>query len=226
MNFPVDEPLSISAYNSEELIAKTDESPLSIYENSRNFLPKALLAEMSLQSSRLAYKTAKGSLLPSISVGAGLSTNFYRLTDGSNYLSFEEQFKNKRGYYVGFSLNVPIFNQFNNSSQIKKAKSQLLIKQYDKELVMRNIYGEIEQAVADMNGQADEYYQAKLQVEAMSVAHDVNERKYKEGLISALELHTSSNRLFQSKVEKLNAQFKFYLKQKLVNYYKGKPLIN
>lgn len=53
----------------------------------------------------------------------------------------------------------------------------------------------------------------------MEIAHQVNQRKYQEGLISAVELSTSSNRLLQARVEEVNAQLKFYLKNRLVEYY-------
>ncbi len=59
----------------------------------------------------------------------------------------------------------------------------------------------------------------------MGVAQQANLRKYNEGLISPLELHTSSNRVFQAKTEELNAKLKYYLKRKLVNYYKGQSYI-
>lgn len=225
MNYPIDEDLVIDNYMSEDLIVKTPESALDIYGQSVNFLPKALAAEASYKVQKLAYRTAKGSFFPTISVGAGISTNFYRLMDGSDYSPFKEQWKDKMGHYVGFTLRIPIFNGFSRSAQVKKSKAQMIIAENERNEVLRVIYSEIEQAVADMNGQADEFYQAQKQVEAMKVAHDVNERKYKEGLISAIELHTSANRLFEAKVEELNSQLKYYLKDHLVDYYKGEPLI-
>jgi len=226
MNFPIDEGLDIQDYLSESLISKSDESPIDIFQKSQVYLPKALAAEASLKSYTLAYKTSKGNLFPTISMNAGYTTNFYRMMDGSvDYAPFREQLKNKRGHYVGFTLSIPLFSGFSRTASVKRSKSQMIMAKYERDETLRALYSEIEQAVADMNGQVDEYYQAKKQAEAMSVAHDVNDRKYKEGLVSALELHTSSNRLFQSKVEEMNSQLKFYLKQKLVDYYKGDPFI-
>ncbi|MDU1905084.1 MAG: TolC family protein [Dysgonomonas sp.] len=225
MNYPIDEGLAIDDYMSETLIAKTAESALDIYNQSVSFLPKALAAEASYNAYKLAYRTAKGSLFPTISVGGGISTGFYRLMDGSDYSPFDNQWKDKMGHYVGFTLRIPIFNGFSKSAQVKRSKAQMIIAENEKNEMLRILYSEIEQAVADMNGQADEYHQAQKQVDAMKVAHDVNERKYKEGLISALELHTSANRLFESRVEELNTQLKYYLKNRLVNYYKGESFI-
>jgi outer membrane protein len=78
--------------------------------------------------------------------------------------------------------------------------------------------------VADMNGSADAHTQALRQREAAAVAHDVNRRKYDEGLVSALELHTSSNRLTRARADELQSRLTYILKKRMVDYYGGAPL--
>ena len=226
MNFPIDQDLDIADYTSEEGINKYPESAMDIYQHSLTFLPKALATDAAVEAQRLSYQSAKGSLLPSITAEAGISTNFSHFMDGSSYAKFNDQFRDKRGSYIGFMLSIPIFNGFSNTARIQRSKSQLQIAKSERAETLRILYSEIEQAVADMNGQSDEYLQAKKQAEAMVIADNVNKRKYKEGLISAIDLHTSSNRLLESKIVELNARFKYYLKSKLVNYYKGESYIS
>ena len=226
MNFPIDQDLDIADYISEEGINKYHESAMDIYQSSLTFLPKALATDASVEAQRLSYQSAKGSLLPSITAEAGISTNFSHYMDGTSYAKFNNQFRDKRGSYIGFTLSIPILNGFSNTARIQRSKSQLQIAKSERAETLRILYSEIEQAVADMNGQSDEYLQAKKQAEAMIIADNVNKRKYKEGLISAIDLHTSSNRLLESKIVELNARFKYYLKSKLVNYYKGESYIS
>ncbi len=154
---------------------------------------------------------------------AGLNTSFFHLQGGSN-TSFASQLSGKRGYYVGASLNIPIFNGLSVSSGIRRSKYQLSIAQIGRDATLRGLYSEIEQAVADMNGSADQYVQAVRQREYTSVAHDANRRKYDEGLVSALELHTSSNRLMQARADELNSRLTWILKKRMVDYYSGVPL--
>lgn len=225
MNFPIDEDLFIEDYTADNIISKSEETALDIYNRSLTFLPKALAAQSILTAQELSYKTAKGSYFPTLSVDAGFSTNFSRFMDGSEYSPFKDQIRDKRGHYIGISLSIPIFSGFSRSAQVKRSKQQVIIARNEKDETLRTIYSEIEQAVADMNGQVDEYYQAKKQTDAMGVAQQANLRKYNEGLISPLELHSSSNRVFQAKTEELNAKLKYYLKRKLVNYYKGQSYI-
>ncbi|MCD7971084.1 MAG: TolC family protein [Candidatus Azobacteroides sp.] len=152
MFFPIDEELKVSAFMNEEPIVKSQETSRNIYEQSVTFLPKALAANSGLKVQELSYKVAKGNLFPVLSMEGGWSTNFSRFMDGSQYIGFSEQFKNKRGYYVGFTLSVPIFSGFSKIAGVKRSKQQLIIAQNEKDETLRGIYSEIEQAVTDMNG--------------------------------------------------------------------------
>jgi outer membrane protein TolC len=94
------------------------------------------------------------------------------------------------------------------------------------EETLRRIYSEIEQAVADVNGLSDEYEHAQKRTEAMQSAHRVNLRKYEEGLIEAIELSTSANRLLNSRIEELHTNLKYQLKYQLLQYYKSSWIYN
>lgn len=225
MNYPIDEPLTISDTDYEqEQIAKIIESAETIYNYSKGNNPKALAAESSYESKVLQRKVTRGQLMPTISVEAGLNTNFSRYMDGSAYESFSQQFKNRRGEYIGFSLSIPIFSGFSRSSNLQQAKAQEHIARINRDETLQILYSEIEQAVADANGQVDEYHQATKSRQAARVAYDVNRRKYEEGLIDPIILHTSANRLLRAKAEELNAKYMYHLKYKLVKYYGGEPL--
>lgn len=225
MNFPVDEDLDITDAQPDELIVKTPENVSDIYEAARTTNPKALSAESALKAQELNYRSAIGNFSPVIGMEAGISTGFVKYMDGSDYVSFSEQIKNKRGSYVGLTLTIPIFNAFSKSSAFNRSKANVVIAKNEREETLRSLYSEIEQAVADMNGQADAYTQAVKQREAMETAHEANERKYSEGLISPLELHTSANRVTEAKAEELNAELQYRLKARLVRYYKGESFI-
>lgn len=226
MNFPMDENLEISDYQMIHPIQKTDEAVSDIYAKTLSFHPKVLTSEYSLKSCELSYNVSKGKRYPKLNLEGGFSTGFSRYMNGSEYQLFNEQLKNKQGYYVGFSLSIPIFNGLYYSSNTKNSKQSLIIAQNEYNESLNNIYSEITQAVADMNGQADEYLKAQKQVEAMKLAHNANIKKYEEGLLNMLELNTSSNRLLLAEIDEINSKYMFLLKYKLVMYYKGIGFIN
>ncbi|WP_298647729.1 TolC family protein [uncultured Proteiniphilum sp.] len=225
MNFPVDEELDITDEQSSALILKSGETVPVIYETAKAINPRALSAQAALKVQEMNRRSAIGGFSPVISMEADFSTGFVKYLDGSEYEPFYDQLRNKRGTYVGFTLSLPLFNGFSKSTSYKRSKAQVIIAESEFQETLRTLYSEIEQAVADMNGQADAYQQAVKQREAMETAHEANQRKYEEGLISPLELHTSANRVVEAKAEELNAELQYRLKARLVHYYKGESFI-
>jgi outer membrane protein len=228
MNFPIDAVLEIASYTAgedETAMAKSSATPGELYAIALTGTPRALAAASSAEAAKIALQIARGSRFPTVSMNAGFSTGFFRNLDGKPYDQFKNQLVNKRGFYVGASLDIPIFNGLSVTSRIRRSRFQRTIAQTERDAALRTLYTGIEQAVADMNGSADQHAQALRQREAASVAHDVNRRKYDEGLVSALELHTSSNRLTQARADELLSRLTYILKKRMVDYYAGIPLI-
>ena len=225
MNFPVDGELDIAEYDGDELLQSDDSDAFAIYEEALESNPKAQAAEAEMEAGELSFKVTRGSLLPTLYMQGGVSTNYFKYRDGSDQMSFSDQFKDKRGEYFGFTMSIPIFDGLSRRSAKNVSRYRMEIARYEYENTLRELYSEIEQAVADVRGQADEYTQAERQVEAMDVAHDMNRRKYEQGLLSALELHTSANRLLAARTQLRNARLRYLLKHRLLEYYKGQPFL-
>jgi len=221
MNFPPDEELAVSAYDSSLRILPQTENPHVIYQQALRSLPQVSIANQSLKVSELEYKMAVGRIFPTLGLGAGYSTGFSRLMDDSPYISFQEQLRMRQGQYVGIQLSIPVFNRFTRASEVKRGKQQLVIARSQHEEMLRQVYNDIEQTVADVNGLVDEYAQAQKKTAAMQSAHQTNLRKYEEGLIDAITLSTSANRLLNARVEEIYTNLKYQLKYKLLQYYKG-----
>ncbi|MDR2806236.1 MAG: TolC family protein [Dysgonamonadaceae bacterium] len=221
MNLPPDEDLTVAGYDSAPVIRPEIENALAIYRQALSALPQVKTAGQSLKASEMEYKIAKARLFPTLSLSAGFSTGFSRLMDDKPYVSFQEQLKMREGSYVGLSLSVPIFSRFSRSSEVKRSQQQLIIAQSQHEEILRQVYSDIEQTVADVNGLADEYVHARKRTVAMQSAHQTNLRKYEEGLIDAIDLSTSANRLLNARVEEIHTHLKYQLKYKLLQYYKG-----
>ncbi|MDR0385667.1 MAG: TolC family protein [Prevotellaceae bacterium] len=226
MNYPIEEELQVSDVQIVEPAGKKQEDVAGIFNGNMGYSPKILSAAKELEASRMELKGVKGRVYPTISLNGGFNTGFSRLMNNSDYIPFGEQLSNKRGYYVSASLSIPIFNGFSRSANIGRSKQNVIIAENNYNETLRTVYSEIDRAVSDLNGLADEYGQSAKKTQAMEMAHQVNQRKYSEGLISAIELSTSSNRLLQSRVEKLYTGLKYQLQDRLVNYYKGRRLIS
>ena len=92
--------------------------------------------------------------------------------------------------------------------------------------ILRQLQTAVEQSVLDREGYAKEAIQMDKKVKSDELAYRVTLRKYEEGLMSTLDVQTSANTLLESKANLLQKRLMYLLKSKLVDYYKGKPLIN
>jgi outer membrane protein TolC len=226
MNFPINEDFKITDSDPVLLTDTIRENVFELYQKVLRYSPKVLASNKSLESTKMAVIVAKGNFFPTLSLNGGINTYFSRLMDGSAYTPFKEQLNANGNYYIGISLNVPVFNGFSRSADLKRSKQQLIIAQTEREETLREVYSDIEKTVADVNGLSDEYHFGQKRTESMKTAHQVNQRKYTEGLISALELNTSSNRLLNAEIEELYTNLKYQLKLKLLNYYRGNAMYN
>ena len=176
-------------------------------------------AESNLHAARLDYKIACGKLWPSISIGGGLSTGYYKnLTSDAVGTSFSRQMKDNLGEYVYASLSIPLFN-FSAIKNVKKARNNISLAEIEREETRLNVNSDYRQALIDRDGYIKEVALMERKVASDSIAHHLNTRKYEEGMLSTFDLHTSAQTLHNSRVRLLQTRLMAEIKKRLVKYY-------
>ena len=209
------------------LFRSTLESASDIFAEAIQYLPQALIAQNSVDAEKMAFRSAKGSWYPRISMNLGSSTNYFKYlnktVESDSKWSYSDQLKDNRGEFIQFNFSFPIFTGFSRTTNVRRAKANFAIARYEQENTFSKIYRDIEQTIADVNGQVDDYHQALEQEEAMLAAHQANVKKHQEGLIDPIQLSISANRLLQAQVASMKSYHTYVLKLKLYQYYKGIP---
>lgn len=241
MNFPVDEELKIQI-NEEQKIqingelnlklnAENEAIPESginyetVYQGFQHISPDLKSAEYEVERAQYDYKIAKGRLLPSLSLGGGISTNYYKnLSQKGQYDGFASQFRNNQGEYLALTLSIPIYNS-DHWHSVKKARNDWQLAQVNLEETRRKLHDQIAQAVMDAEGYAKELHQMQKKVASDSLAYHMSSRKFEEGMLSTFDLHTVAQTLLESRVKELQMQLLLIIKQRLVAYYQGENLI-
>lgn len=222
MFFPIADSLSIddNVSFSIENIAECD--VYNLIESAKNSVPSALIAKNNVTEAKLKLKTSKWSLLPSLYASAGYSTGYVAAFDDAyTFDPFLDQLTQRQGEYVQLSLNIPIFSGLQRHSNIRRNKNNVKIAEYNYEENIKKIEVEVELAVQDRDNALKAFVQSDKRVKAQQLAHDINIKRYAQGLISAMDLQTSSNQMLSAEAERLNAFFQFNIKNKVVMYYKG-----
>ena len=233
MNFPVDEELKILINEEQNLKLTSDNKEVpesgvnyeTVYQGFQNISPDLKSAEYEVERARYDYKIVKGRLLPSLSLGGGISTNYYKnLSQKGQYDGFASQFRNNQGEYLALTLSIPIYNS-DRWHSVKKARNDWQLAQVNLEEIRRKLHDQIAQAVMDAEGYAKELHQMQKKVASDSLAYHMSSRKFEEGMLSTFDLHTAAQTLLESRIKELQMQMLLIIKQRLVGYYQGENLI-
>lgn len=187
--------------------------------------PEAIEARLQAEQYRLRYLSSKGGLMPTISLQAGVSTTYYKnLTDGVGTETFRRQFKNNMGEYVAVSLSIPLFDRLSGITTMRRARNSWRDAEIQRDETLRKLNNKVEQAVMDRDGYARETISMKRKVEADSLSYSMQRAQFSEGMVTAIDLKTAANTLLESRIGLLQRQMLYLLKDRLVDYYKGKKL--
>ena len=228
MFWPIEGPLKIDgsiAQQSLWVTAPVDAQTMVV--QAQQTMPSVLLAKGTMNNARLALKTAKWQLLPSLALYGGWSSSYFTYPGRDGYVPtpYFDQIKNNRGEYVQLSLNIPIYDRLSNHSNIAKRKNAYDRAQADYDQALRDVEAEVLRAMADRDGAADALKQAEARATLQQEAFSLNGKRFEQGLISSIEYQTASNNYLNALAEQLNARLQYFIKCSVVTYYGGIPYI-
>lgn len=210
MNFPLADSLSVempatgAAMVSNGLLAADN--------------PLLRQAEANVETQRLNALSARGRLMPSIFLNAGIS-DYYYSHQGQTNESFGRQMDVNFGQYVGVSVNIPLFDGLSRINGYRKARNRYVAAQIALERQRLQLDTDFSQAVIDRDNYAKEIVKMERKVDADSVAYALARRKYDEGLMDVLDLRKSADNWFASQAELVRCRLLFDVKRRLANYY-------
>ena len=186
--------------------------------------PELLASRYQMQASKHEWHQARASLFPSLSLSAGLNTTYYHTLHSNTGQSFHNQIKNNMGEYIGATLSIPLFNRLQTITSIRKAKNNYQIARENYEQKQLELEKLSREAWQDWQGYQKQAVQMEKKVEADSLAYQLTRRQFEEGLSTAIDLHTTSSQLLNSKATLLQCQLMAMVKEQLVRYYRGEKV--
>lgn len=192
-------------------------------ENKENV--SILLAGNAIRNAKYTYQIKRADLFPSLTLEGEMGTNYYKnLSQGGN-TTFAQQWHNNQGEYLVLSLHIPLVSPAAWRS-VRKAKNDIVLARISLDEKRRQLQDNISETVMDYNGYSREYSQMEKKTTSDSLAYFLSYRKYEEGMLSAFDLHTASETLLQSRIKRLQIAMLLAIKQRLIEYYNGQPLIH
>lgn len=225
MNFPVEESLvTDSVIPAEPLVpteAVADVAAVAMQTN-----PSVKMAEMALRSARFDLRSARGAFFPTVSLGAGVSSTYYRQVGRGGYegQGFRSQLRNNAGEYVFASLSLPIFSCLDRVCNLRRRRNDLVRAGENLDASRKELHRLVEEAVAEHRACLVEMEKTRCRVEADSLAARLVIRRFEEGLASPTDVQTATVTLLRSRAAWLQSRLGYVYVNRMMNYYKGIPL--
>jgi len=208
-----------------------------IYEYALLNQPSIKSAELMVESSLKYVSIAKGAMSPTLSLVSGWGTNYsnqYKKAVGFNPadtsiiyedIMFENQFKDNQSRYLAFALNIPIFNGYQTSSNISRAKIMAEDARYNYELSKNNLRKTIEQAYSDARAGYKTYTATQKSLSSFEESFRYTEQKFNVGLTNSVDYNLAKTQLTAAESELVRAKYDYIFKTKILDFYMGKPLM-
>ena len=211
-------------------------------------------ADLRVESANLGEDIAKAGLLPSLSFGAQIGSNYsnkgVRAIDtfatrfdepvyfndvpgflGRDGIGFEtennpylSQLDDNLSYGFGLSLSYPIYSNLNNRLSVERAKLNTINSQNQSEQVKDALKTTVQQALADARASKRKLNATQKSEEAQRASFSNAEKKFNAGTINTFEYVSIKNGLLQAEVNSVLAKYEYLFNMKVLDFYMGKPI--
>lgn len=219
MLFPTEQSFSVTDVEADTMLS--DAVHTMEVSRAADRLPAVIIAENERQTARLALKTARWQLLPSLSLYGGWSSTYFTYPGRTDYVTapYGQQIANNGGEYVQLSLNIPIYNRLSRQTEIARRRNDCDRAEARYAQARQTVEAEIHRALADRDGAAAALQQAQQHAALQQQLYAMSVRQFEQGLISTLDYQTVADNHLTAVADLLNARLQLFLKTWVVRYY-------
>lgn len=197
--------------------------PDDIYTEAITNKPDIRAAQLRLEGSDKSIRIAQSGFYPQLSFSAGLGTSYYTL-NGEAATSFGSQLKNNFNKYVGFSLNVPLFNRFSTRNRVRSARLEQINLSLRLDDTKKTLYKEIQQAWYNAVAAESTFNSSLSAVDANQESFRLMSEKFDNGKATAVEYNEAKQNLEKALSDNIQAKYDYLFSTKILDFYKGKPI--
>lgn len=194
-----------------------------IIEYAYTHQPEIKSSEIGIDAAKKDIDIAKTALYPQITGNYKLNTSYSDIFDKKDRALTDQWYDNySHTFTVGVS--IPIFNKGISKLKIEEAKVQQLIQENDLDQQKLTLKQTIQTAYFDVSSSYQTYLAAKESVKSTQISYDFAQKSFAAGKINVYDLNISRNNYFDALSNMLQAKYSFLFRQKILDFYIGKPL--
>ncbi len=205
------------------LPARIEGSPDAIYAAAVATRPDVHADSLRIESAERGVRVARAAYWPTLSLGAGIGTSYYR-TNGLDNSAFGRQMRDNFSKTVGLSLSIPIFNRFATRNAVRQAELDVENRRWQLDATRKALYKEIQQAWYNAVAAQAQWASSNVAVEEARTAFELMQKKYETGKANATEYDESRTKRLRAEYDRLAARYQYMFRMKILDFYCGVPL--
>lgn len=139
-------------------------------------------------------------------------------------VSYFDQLRENLGQSLGVTVQVPIYNNYNNRANIERAKLSVLNARYTAEQTRQQLKTDVQTAIANAKATRKTYEAAQLAMKAADAAFANADKRYQLGTINSFDYATARTNLDAARIEVIRSKYDYIFRLKIVDFYTGKEL--
>lgn len=217
LNLPFDGDISLMPLQELPLSAAPVSDADALYQTAAAQLGMIEAADFRQQQAEFSLKAARSAYLPTLSMGAGLSSNYSKDGMGSYY----NQVQNNLGRSLEFSLSIPILSRLQVRNNVARAKLDLIDAEQAAEASRNELQQITHQVLFNLEAAKERYKNLVEQVEHYSESFRIAEVRFDAGAINSVEFLIAKNKMDNANANLVIARYQWHLRQRIVDYYNG-----
>ena len=192
----------------------------TVYAAALQNRPEIKSSKLNIEAADLSIKSARTGYLPTLNLSASIGTN----NSSGQQTAFGTQLKNNLSNALGLTLSMPIFDQLQTRTAIRKAKFTKLNNELTLQAEQKTLYSSVEKYWLDATTSQQQYIYAKKNKESMQESYNLVSEQFNCGLKNIVELTTGKYNLLQAEQQLLQTKYTALLNQALLKFYAGERL--
>lgn len=195
-------------------------SKYEVYQRSLNIMPQIAGSKTDIKLANLNKASAKAGYLPSVSLSGSIGTgNIFNSSP-----SFATQIGHNFNQSIGVTVSIPIFDNKQNRSKVKKADLNIQLAELDLIDTQKTLLSTIENLYQDAVSGQSKYQAAKVKLNSAKLSYELVQEQYALGIRNTVELTTEKNNYANALQDLLQAKYTALVSLKLLNFYQGQEI--
>lgn len=161
---------------------------------------------------------AKARYIPTLSFNAGTGSSYYTVS-GFKSEGFGSQMKHNLSTYLGFSLNIPIFDGFTTRNSVRRAKIQKANAEMSLDQRSIDLYKEIQLAYYQAVGARERYLTSGETLEKANLSFESTRERFDLGRATMADYEQAKNNLFRTEISRIQAHYEYLIRHRILMFY-------